>query len=210
LPTSAGRPAKLIAPSEVWVDDISYGDNYFSHQINADGYYYQFGQSWRFFQNGQTKFLTTGTLDERIKDIDFLLKVIKGGQIRIDHHDFPYLPQILSEQDEALQNIIRCFTALQEIKCVFDFLGMTATIDVTAFSKRDFHLLEVLSEHVVHGKECPAIFKNEGFKVLWIGKYPFLVLAYQGKIINVFSRNYYEAAPTALNMNDGTQVEMSP
>jgi hypothetical protein len=67
-----------------------------------------------------------------------------------------------------------------------------------------------LSEQVIHGKECPAIIKTEGFKVLLMGKYPFFVLVHQKKIINVFSRDYHEAVWMVLNINDGTKERISP
>ena len=196
--------------SEVWVDEVSYGDHYFSHQINKNGYYFQFGLSWRFLQEGQAKFSAAGTLDDRIKDVGFLLKVIEGGKIRIGHYDFPFNPQNLSDQSDSIQNIVQCFKILQEVKSVFDFLGMISPIDITGFGKRDFHILEKLSEHVVHGKECPSFFKDDGFNVLRIGKYHFLVLVHQKRIINVFCRGYYETVRAVIRMVDGTQERISP
>ena len=196
--------------SEVWVDEIPYGDHYFSHQINENGYYYQFGLSWRFFQDGQTTFSATGTLNERIRDIGFLLKVVEGGGIRIGHDNFLYKPQISPEQNDSIHKIIRSLEILQEIKCVFDFLGMTLPVDITVFRERDWHILELLSEHVVYGKECPALFRDDGIKILWIGKYPFLVLADQKKIVNVFCSDYYKSIEIVLEMYDGTRKNVSP
>ena len=196
--------------SEVWVGNVSYGNHYFSHQINENGVYYQFGSSWRFFLDGQTKFSATGTLDDRIKDIDFLLRVVNGDKIRVGDIEFPYKPSILPEQKIALHKVERGYKVLQSMKHVFDFLGMNSPIDITEFSKRDLHLMEILSEHVVDGKDSPTLYKEDGIKVLRIGNYFFLVLAYQGELINVFSSDYYKRCWGIFEMHDGTQTKVSP
>jgi len=108
---------------EVFVDEQSYGSQYFSLPMNKNGFYFQFGQSWSFFRDGQAKFSATGTLDVRIKDIDFLVRVANGGKIRIGQKNFPYEPQISPEQKDTLQNIALNLEILKEMKRVFDFLG---------------------------------------------------------------------------------------
>jgi len=198
------------ATEEVRVGDKSYGNRYFSWHMSKKGYYPQFGKSWRFLLDGQAKFSATGTLEERITDLDFLLEVIKGGEIRIGGSKFPYTPHLLPEQNISVREMEQKLKSFQVMKRAFEFLGINSSVDITALGDRDFRRIFALSEHVIHGKECPITFKNEGVNVLGIGKYRFVVLAYQKKIINLFSPDYPESVWAGIKMSDGTQVSISP
>jgi len=195
---------------EVFVDDKSYGSHYFSKHMNKMGYYIQFGKSWRFLPSGQAKFTATGTLAERIKDIDFLLKVIKGGEVRIGDNEFPYTSHLQHEENASIHDIEKNFESLQAMMRVFEFLGMNSPVDITAFNENDHRRIFALAEQVIHGKECPIPFKHKGVNILGIGKYRFLVFAYQNKVVNLFDGNYRELVWAGIEMSDGTKIRFSP
>ena len=200
----------LRSNEEVWVDGKSYGKQYISQQMNKNGNYLQFGSSWCFLPEGQAKFSESGTLESRISDTDFFINVVRGGEIRIGDMKFPYNLQPPPDRNTTIYEFEQRLEVLQTSKRVLDFLGMNIPVDIATFGEKDFHLLYALSERMADNNECPAIFKNDGFKVLWIGKYPFLVLASQKRIINVFCQVYDKAVRTVLNKNDGTEERISP
>jgi hypothetical protein len=131
-----------------------------------------------------------------------MLRAVNGGKIHIGDWDFPYNPKIPPGHNLSAEKIVLCLKDLQEIKSVFDFLGTTSPIDIMTFNEKDFRLLKALSGHVVNAKKYPALFKSDGIKTLWIGKYPVLVLAYQERIVNVFSLDYLKTVQLVLDTND--------
>lgn len=196
--------------ADVWVANKCYGSFYFSRQMNENGYYYQFGQSCKFFLNGKMNFSLVGDLDERIRDIDFMLEFIKCEKIRVGEVDLPFSLKVTMEHETIKNNMLQTFELLKTIKQVFDFLGMKLPVDIASLNEDDFYRIAALAEHVVHGKECPVTFKKDGVNILGIGKYRFVVLVYQKNIVNWFSRQFNEIVRAVIEMNDGTQEKISP
>ena len=195
---------------EVWVDGKCFGSRYFSHQMNQNGCYYQFGQSSKFFPDGTMNFAAIGTLDERIKDIEFILTLLKGGRIRLGKPDAPEWPALLPGNDISISEIEQKLTILQTTKQVLSFLGANVPVKIAEFKEDDFRKILVLSEHIIHGKECPVKFKNEGINVLKIGQYNFIVVVFQKKIINLFSSDFWKSVRVSSQTHDDTQFDISP
>ena len=195
---------------EVWVDDICFGSRYFSSRMNQNGCYYQFGQSSKFFLDGTMNFSAIGTLDERIKDIEFILTLLKGGRIRLGKPDAPEWPALLPGNDISISEIEQKLAILQTTKQVLSFLGANVPVKIADFKEDDFRKILVLSEHIIHGKECPVKFKNEGINVLKIGQYNFIVVVFQKKIINLFSNDFWKSVRVSSQTHDDTQFDISP
>lgn len=193
--------------AEVWVDNRCFGSRYFSRQINLNGCYYQFGQSSKLFPDGRMRFSSTGTLDEMIKDVEFVLAILNGGKIRIGDS---VLPCAIQEHGIHVNEIEQKLVVLQTTKRVLDFLGVNSSVDIGKFNENDYRKIYALSEYVIHGKACPVMFKKEGINVLKIGPYHFTILTYPKNIVNIFSGSFWQNASAFCHGNDGTRFDLSP
>lgn len=200
----------LQSNTEVFVGEKSFGNGYFKKITCGSGSYYQFGQSCRHFPDGKIKFSAAGNLDERIQDFEFILSVFKGENIYLGGVIYPYKTNLPPKHEEIINTVTQGLEIYSATKKVFQFLGYNSPIDITTFSEKDWHLIEVLAEHVVHHKQCTIKPTIEGVNRLRISDYSFLVVYFKGRILNFFSKEACQEYCAAIKLNNGEFLPISP
>ncbi|MGL6197158.1 MAG: hypothetical protein ACRC2T_20300 [Thermoguttaceae bacterium] len=200
---------QMISHDEVFVGEKSFGKLYAKDVLDKNGHYLQFGESCKFLPNGEMKFSESGSLDNRIKDIDFILRICNGETISLGNNQLSDWSLNSSEHELKIHELKQTYEYLKTIKQGLDFLGMKGPVDITTCTDDDLYKMFLYGKSISDGSRCSVKFKNEGINILRFGDYYFAVFYHQAKIINFFSREFYKKTQTIIKLNENKIIPIS-
>lgn len=196
---------------EVFINEKSYG-YYITQVFNDEGVHYQFGDSLKFFPFtnkpgcGRVTISFTNDLDQKIKDVDFLLELLSNGFISINGQQLSFQINISELECDYQQKLLDIQESLHKLKQILSFVGIDSPIDLTTIEDNDLKNIFTVADNVFnHNKQITHNWDN-GKYVVKIGRFQVVIFHIQGTFYNFYSREFYSSVKVAKDYNQKSEV----
>ena len=117
--------------------------------LRKDGCEYSFGKAFHFFvkeqqSEGKFVFCPSGNLDERIRDYELMLTLMKEGRFILKSIDFSLCMNVDNTDEERCARIETGLTDLREIKSALEYMGAVIPLDLDTLSETDLRKINNL------------------------------------------------------------------
>ena len=98
--------------------------------------------------NNQTKFTTSGTLEKRLKDLEFLIGLLDGKRATLNGKNFFKIQSVMSDEEKEVRGVLKNYSELKETMMQ---LGVLKEFDLDNATGEDWRLCEILINSVKRG-----------------------------------------------------------
>ncbi len=132
--------------------EVSIGDRVYFNQVAItmliDGGYVTIGKNINYNANGQFTYHGLGCLEERLRDVEFLVAISESNYFFINEMRFEFhAPQ------KDIEFINSYFKYLKDMKALFSFFNVNQKVEMDLFVEQDYTDLEWLINTVLYNKK---------------------------------------------------------
>lgn len=148
---------------------------------------------------------------DQINGIEFFIDALNNKGFDIDGKKFGFDVDYSDESKDVLDKFKKQLDGLYNLKAALNFLGITNLGQLSSYHNNDLLFLKYIIDTKINHKkaQCPFDLEN-GFMAFPIADKRIQLLYLNGKLWNVFSREFISEIPFTIKGIDGTVETISP
>ncbi len=201
---------------KISVDQQVYYENY-EVVTEKDGQFLKFGDNITFHLGEQSSlnYKANGSIEERIRDTDFLLAINRVGELTIS--DVPgKISFTLTEQQKARCKALQQHNKyLNDLKLLLQFFGINSSIiDISRLTDSDNQKLGILVSLFIYNREGSDFFDHTGLYRVTIRDLNIAIFSLETEDNKIYAYDYFSDFAKGLAvfgiMPNGEKVRVSP
>ena len=161
---------------------------------------YHFGKGIEFyFENNKIQYHLSGSLNERLLDLNFLIALLNSEGFNVDDKFFKLSTLDLRPGTQKFNSLVGAKNDLDDLSDLLAFLNITFDADLDELNENDIDIINILIDHIIKGNRDKKFFYKTGYCFIELFEKKILLFSVESSLYNYFSRDFFSSITVTID-----------